>query len=72
MASYRNDLRHFKEDIISYRMHSPYVKEILSNGATQNRIIPQDWKDLVTAVLEASRQLQWLMWWKEEAENIEQ
>ena len=30
------DRRHFKEGIISYGMHSPYVKQILNNWATQN------------------------------------
>ena len=29
------DLRHFKEAMISYEMHLPYVKQILSNLATQ-------------------------------------
>jgi hypothetical protein len=37
----RTDLRHFKEAMISYGMHSPYVRQILNNWATQNRIIPR-------------------------------
>ena len=52
------DLRHFKESVISYVMHSPYVKDRLSNQAIQNRIIPQDWKVLVIAVLDTGLQLQ--------------
>ena len=52
------DLRWFKEAMISYRTHSPYVKQILNNWATQNRIIPQDWKRLITAILETGPQLQ--------------
>lgn len=44
------DTRHFKEAMISYEMHFPYVKQILNNLATQNRINPQDWKGLVTAI----------------------
>lgn len=40
-------LRHVKESVISYGMHSPYVKDRLSNQAIQNRITPQDWKGLV-------------------------
>jgi hypothetical protein len=35
-------------------MHSPYVKQIQNNWATQNRIILQDWKGLVTAISEAN------------------
>lgn len=56
-------LSRFKEAAISYGMHSLFI---------QNRIIPQDWKGLVTAILEAGPQLKWLTWWIEEASNIEQ
>ena len=35
----------------SYGNHLPYVKQILNNWATQNRIIPQDWERLVTAAM---------------------
>ena len=66
------DLRCFSEAVTSYRIHSLYVKQILNNWATQNRIIPQDWKGLVTAVLETGLLMQWLTWWREEAANIEQ
>jgi hypothetical protein len=66
------DLKHHKEPMISYGMHSPYVKQILKNWATPNRIIPQGWKELVAAVLDARLQLQWLTWWREEASIIEQ
>jgi hypothetical protein len=45
------DLKHFKDAMLSYEMHLPYLKQIL-NWITQNRIIPQDWKGLVTVVLE--------------------
>lgn len=55
------DPRHFGEAMILYRMHLPYVKEILNNWAPQKGIIPQDWKGLVTSVLEAGLQLQWLI-----------
>lgn len=29
-------------------MYLPYVKHTLNSWVTQNRIIPQDWKDLDT------------------------
>jgi hypothetical protein len=46
------DLRHicFKEVMILYEKHSPYVKHILNNWVTQYTIILQDWKGLVTMV----------------------
>ena len=40
--------------------------------ATKNRIIPQDWKDFASAVLEAGPQLQWRAWWREEIRALEQ
>lgn len=52
-------LERVKEEIISYGMHSTFVKQMLNPWATHNRIISQDQKGLVTAILEASPQLQW-------------
>lgn len=46
------DLR-FKEATISYGIHSLFVKQMSNSWATQNKIIPQYWKNLVTAVLES-------------------
>ena len=43
---------------VSYGVHSPFVKQMLNSWATRNRIIPQGWKDIVAAVLEAGPQSQ--------------
>lgn len=64
--------KHFKEAIILYDLHSPFVKEMLGNQAMHHRVIPQDLKGLVSVVLEAGQQLQWLSWWRHEARKIEQ
>lgn len=56
------DLKHFKEAIISYGLHSLFVKQMLSTWALQNRDTLQVWKGLVSAVLETGQQLQWLLW----------
>jgi hypothetical protein len=58
------DLGHFKEAFytILYGMHSLYMKQTLDNWDIQNRIIPHDWKRLLTAVPVARPQLQWLTW----------
>lgn len=45
---------------------------MLNNWATQHRVIPQDWKGLVSAVLEAGEQLQWLLWWRHKATKLTQ
>ena len=51
MASY---LRNFKWANISYRVHSPYVKQILIIGLPKI-VIPEDWKGFITAVPEAGQ-----------------
>ena len=58
--------------LILYSLPSPFVKQMLSTWAMQNRVIPQDWKGLVSAVLEAGQQLQWLSWWMHKATKIGQ
>lgn len=50
-----SNLKHFKESVVSYSMHSPFVKQILSNWVTPDRIIPEDWKRLMSVVLEAGQ-----------------
>ena len=67
-----SNLNHFKEAIVSYGLHSSFVKEMLNNWATQHRVIPQDWKGLVLAVLEAGQQLQCLLWWRHKATKLAQ
>lgn len=46
--------------------------QILNNWPIQNRMIPQAWKVLVTAVPEVGPWWQKLTWWREEASNTEQ
>ena len=64
------DLRRLKEAIVSYGMHSSFVRQMLKSWTTKNRTVPQDWKDLITAILESGPQLQWKTWWKEAARII--
>lgn len=52
------DWKRFKKAVISCGIHSPFVEQMLNSGATRNRIVPQDWKYLATAILEAGSQLQ--------------
>ena len=46
----RLDLRRFKEAVVLYGIHSPFVQQMLNSWSTGNRIVPNDWKDLVTIV----------------------
>lgn len=38
------DLKPFKKLLVAYEIHSPCVRQILNNWATENRIILKDWK----------------------------
>lgn len=40
--------------------------------SSRNRITPNDWSQLISAVLEYSQQLQWKSWMREEAKALEQ
>jgi len=40
------DLKHFKEVILLYGLHSAFVKEMLSNGTVQHRVTHQDMKGI--------------------------
>lgn len=51
------DLRRLKEAISLHGIHSPYMKKILKVRATQNKIVPQDWKCITTIIFEADFQL---------------
>ncbi|KAL6090475.1 hypothetical protein STEG23_033285, partial [Scotinomys teguina] len=66
------DFTNMKEAIVTHGIHSTYVKQMLNSLCTSNRIIPDDWHQLTSAVLEYSQQLQWKSWLREEARNLEQ
>ena len=65
-------LRRLKEATTSYGMHSLFVKQMLNAWSASRRIIPQDWRDLVTAILEPGPQLQWRTWNKNDAKIVGQ
>ena len=66
------DLRRVKESIVSYGMHSPFVRQLLNSWSTHQQVTPKDWSDMAEAVLEAGQLMQWKSWWREEAKMIEQ
>ena len=62
------DLRKFKKAIVSYGMHSPFLKQMSSC----NEIIPRNWRDFAKAVLQSGPQLKWRNWFKEKNKSSEQ
>ena len=65
------DLRRFKEAIVSYGIHLAFVEKMLNSWPVGSRIIPNDEKKLIKALLEPGPQLQWNTWFREEAKIIE-
>ncbi|WP_139776735.1 gag protein, partial [Oceanospirillum multiglobuliferum] len=66
------DYKKIKEAVVTYGIQSTYVKQMLNSWSTSHRIIPDDWHQVISAVLEYSQQLQWKSWLREEAKNLEQ
>ncbi|XP_052576061.1 limb region 1 protein homolog isoform X1 [Peromyscus californicus insignis] len=66
------DFKNIKEAVVTYGIHSTYIRQMLNSWSTSHRIIPDDWHQLISAVLEYSQQLQWKSWLREEAKNLEQ
>ena len=50
-------LKRLEKSIVPHAMHSPFVKQMLNSWSITNKIILQDWKDLVTVVLKPGPQL---------------
>ncbi|MGE9804163.1 hypothetical protein ACQP3L_26470, partial [Escherichia coli] len=65
------DLKNIKESVVSYGLHSPYIKQLLHSWATFNRVTPIYWELLVADVLENSCQIQWKALVREEAKLLE-
>ena len=51
-------------------MHLPFVKQILTSWAINNRLIHQDRKDMARGILEPAANLQWFAWWRGEVNEI--
>ena len=64
------DQTKFKESVSNFGMHLPFLQQILTFWAINNSIIPQDWKDVVKAILEPASHLQCFSWWREEVKDI--
>jgi hypothetical protein len=63
------DLKKIKKNVTNFKMHSPFVKQILTSWAIKNTIIPQDWKDMARAILKPAAYLQWFTRWRDDGEG---
>ena len=52
------DLKEINQAVVSYGMHSPYVRELLKILASRNKVTPHFWFQLVSAMLKDGLQLQ--------------
>lgn len=58
---------------MSYGMHSAWRQMVnVWSSRNRNTLIPSDWNQLVSAVLEYSTQLEWKSWLKEKINTLEQ
>jgi hypothetical protein len=64
------DLRNFKARVTNFGIYLIFVKQVLTSWILKN-IIPQDWKDMVRAILEPAANSQWLTWWRVKARGRE-
>ena len=54
-----NYLKEIKQVVVSYGLHSPFVRERVKTWASSNKVTSLDWLQLVLVVLEDGLQLQW-------------
>ena len=46
------DLKEIKQAIVSYGIHSSFIREMVKMWASSNKAMPQDWIQLISVVLE--------------------
>lgn len=66
------DLKRFNEAIVSYSMHSPFVKQMLNLSSVCKIIIPKDWLEMFNGVLGPISRIATSILFREEATIIEQ
>jgi hypothetical protein len=57
--------------MLLFDLHFSFVKEMSNIVLCAIVLCPNDWKALESAVLEAEKQLQLLLWWSHKATKIE-
>ncbi|XP_049981722.1 uncharacterized protein [Alexandromys fortis] len=67
-----NDLKEIKQAVMTFGMHSSFVKEMLKSWASTSRATPLDWLQLSSAVLESGPHLKWKCLFRQEARLLEQ
>ena len=67
-----NDLKEFKQAIVNYGLHSSFVREMLKSWALSSRATPQDWNQLISAVLENGPLWHFKCLFKQEARLLQQ
>lgn len=50
----------------------PFIREMVKTWASSNKAMPQDWIQLISAVLDNGLQLLWKCYWRKEVKILEQ
>ena len=62
-----SNLKEIQQAIVSYGLHSPFVRELVKTWALSTKAISDDWLQLISAILENGPQLILKCYWREEA-----
>ena len=54
-----NDLKEIKQAVVTYGLHSTFVKEMVKTWASSIKAMPHIWLQLVSEVLDDGPQLIW-------------
>ena len=65
-----NDLKEIKQEIMFYGINSSFVREMVKMWTSRNKAMPQDWIQLISAVLENGPQLLWKCYWRVESKKF--
>ena len=67
-----NDLKEIKQVVVTYGLHSAYVREMIKTWASSIKVTPHAWLQLVSAVLDDGPQLMFKCYFREEVKILEQ
>ena len=67
-----NDPKEIKQVVVTYDLHSIFVREMIKTWASSIRVRPHDWLQLISEVLDYGPKLMFKCYFREEAKILEQ
>ena len=66
-----NDLKEIKQAVVTYGLHSTFIREKVKTQVSSIKAFSYDWLQLVSAVLDDGPQLLWKYYFRKEAKILE-